>query len=175
MRRVWSLSVGVPDVTGAGASPADGAGFRAGWTGAIRLLRPPLRTLIAGQGLGQFADGLALVAFAQLVIFDIGQGATPAHIASVLAVTLLPFSVVGPLAGVFIDRWDRRRTLVVTSLCRAGLAICAVGIAVVRSEPLAYVGVLLLLSSEPLPCAARDPDGQPRKTRGRREADGHFA
>jgi apolipoprotein N-acyltransferase len=125
-------------------------GFRAGWAGAIRLLRPPLRTLIAGQGLGQFADGLAQVAFAQLVIFDIGQGATPARIASVLAATLLPFSVVGPLAGVFIDRWDRRRTLVVTSLCRAGLAVCAVGVAVARSEALAYAGVLLLLSSSRL-------------------------
>jgi apolipoprotein N-acyltransferase len=127
-----------------------GAGFRAGWRGAAGLLRGPLRALVAGQGLGQLADGLAQVSFAQLVIFDIGAGATPGRIAGVLAATLLPFSVLGPLAGVFIDRWDRRRALVVTSLCRCVLAVAAVGVALVRSETLAYAGVLALLSSSRL-------------------------
>lgn len=111
------------------------------------LVRGPLRTLLAGQALGQGADGLAQVSFAQLVLFDIGSGATPARIAGVLAATLLPFCVVGPFAGVFIDRWDRRRTLVTVSLFRAGLGAAAIGIALLGSEPLAYVGVLLLLSS----------------------------
>jgi apolipoprotein N-acyltransferase len=126
------------------------AGFHTGWRGSLRLMRGTMRTLVLGQGVGQLADGLAQVSFAQLVIFDIGRGATPGRIAGVLAATLLPFSVVGPLAGVFIDRWDRRRTLIVTSFCRAALAVAAVGVAVVRSEPLAYVGVLLLLSSSRL-------------------------
>jgi apolipoprotein N-acyltransferase len=127
-----------------------GAEFRAGWRGAATLLRGPLRALVAGQGLGQLADGLAQVSFAQLVIFDIGAGATPGRIAGVLAATLLPFSVVGPLAGVFIDRWDRRRVLVIASVCRGAIAVAAVGVALVRSEPLAYAGVLLLLSSSRL-------------------------
>jgi apolipoprotein N-acyltransferase len=124
--------------------------FRTGWRGWFRLLHGPLRTLVLGQSVGQLADGLAQVSFAQLVIFDIGRGATPGRIAAVLAVTLLPFSVVGPFAGVLIDRWDRRRTLVITSLCRAALAIVAVGIALAQSEPLAYLGVLALLSSSRL-------------------------
>jgi apolipoprotein N-acyltransferase len=124
--------------------------FRTGWRGCFRLLHGPLRTLVLGQSVGQLADGLAQVSFAQLVIFDIGRGATPGRIAAVLAVTLLPFSLVGPFAGVFIDRWDRRRTLVITSLCRAALAVAAVGIALARSEPLAYLGVLALLSSSRL-------------------------
>jgi apolipoprotein N-acyltransferase len=127
-----------------------GGEFRSGWRGSVALVRGPLRTLVFGQGAGQFADGLAQVSFAQLVIFDIGSGATPGRIASVLAATLLPFSVVGPLAGVFIDRWDRRRTLVITSLFRASLGVVAVGIALARSEPLAYAGVLVLLSSSRL-------------------------
>ncbi|HET6877548.1 MAG TPA: apolipoprotein N-acyltransferase [Jatrophihabitans sp.] len=110
------------------------------------MLRGPLRTLLLGQSLGQLADGLAQVSFAGFVLFDIGAGATPARIAAVLAVTLLPFSVVGPVAGVFIDRWDRRRTLIATSVCRAVVGILAVAVVVLRSEPLAYVGALLLLS-----------------------------
>lgn len=118
-----------------------------GWRGARRLLRGPLRVLVAGQALGQAGDGFAQIAFAQLVVFDIGRGATPARVAGVLAATLLPFTIVGPFAGVLIDRWNRRRLLVVVSWCRAALAVAAAGIAVAGSEPLAYLGVLLLLSS----------------------------
>ena len=134
----------------AGADEPRRADFRPGWRGAAGLLHGPLRILVTGQGLGQLADGIAQVSFAQLVIFDIGQGATPGRIAGVLAATLLPFSVAGPLAGVFIDRWDRRRTLVITSLCRGAVAVASVGVALARSELLAYAGVLLLLSSSRL-------------------------
>jgi apolipoprotein N-acyltransferase len=121
--------------------------FRSGWRGVAGLVRGPLRVLVSGQALGQLGDGLAQVAFAQLVLFDIGRGATPARIAGVLAATLLPFSVVGPLAGVFIDRWNRRRVLVVTSWLRSALAVGGVVAALNRSEVAAYLGVLLLLSS----------------------------
>src|SRR4051812_10576987 len=124
-----------------------GSGFVGGWRGSARLVRGPFRVLVGGQGLGQLSDGLAQISFAQLVLFDIGRGATPARIATVLAATLLPFSVAGPLAGVLIDRWDRRRTLVVTSWLRAALAIVGVAAAVTRVEVLAYAGVILLLSS----------------------------
>lgn len=126
-----------------------------GWRDASRLLRGPLRILVGGQALGQAADGLAQIAFAQLVVFEIGRGATPARVAGVLAATLLPFSVVGPFAGVLIDRWDRRRLLIVVSAFRAGLATAAVGIAVARSLPWAYAGVLLLLSSSRFVLAAK--------------------
>lgn len=125
---------------------SDRTRFASGWRGTTALLRGPLRTLLVGQTLGQLGDGLAQVSFAGFVLFDIGSGASPARIASVLAVTLLPFSVVGPVAGVFIDRWDRKRTLVATSLCRAAVGILAVAVVVLRSAPLAYAGALLLLS-----------------------------
>ena len=111
------------------------------------MLRGAFRTLVAGQVLGQLGDGLTQIAFAQLVVFDIGRGATPDRIAGILLVTLLPFCIVGPLAGVFIDRWDRRRTLVIASQCRAALAAVAISASLWRSEQLAFVGVILLLSS----------------------------
>lgn len=143
-----------PDSTGVETIESDdarldvaGAAFAAGWRGSLSLLCGPFRALVLGQATGQFADGLAQISFAQLILFDIGTGATPARIASVLAVTLLPFSVVGPLAGVFIDRWDRRRTLITASWLRAALAVVGVGAALGHSEVAAYFGVLLMLSS----------------------------
>jgi MFS family permease len=43
--------------------------------------------------------------------------------AAVFIAGLLPTLVIGPLAGVLVDRWDRRRTLVVTSLAQAALLL----------------------------------------------------
>ena len=129
--------------------------LREGWSAARALLRGPLRKLVTGQAIGQGADGLAQIAFASVVLFDIGKGATPGRIASVLAVTLLPFSIIGPFAGVVIDRWDRRRVLVLVSLARVVIASGAVIVVVLQSEALAYLGILLLLSSSRFVLAAK--------------------
>lgn len=100
--------------------------------------------------LGQAGDGLAQITFAQLVFFDVGKGASPGRVAGVLAATLLPFTLVGPVAGVFIDRWDRRRTLVAVSAVRALVAVPATALAVAgvarATEVGAYVCLVLLLS-----------------------------
>ena len=84
-----------------------------------RIPGSPLRVLVTGQCLSQGADGLAQIAFAHFFLFDVGEGATPGRIATVLAVTLLPFSVVGPFAGVLLDRYDRRRLMIASDLVRA--------------------------------------------------------
>jgi DHA3 family macrolide efflux protein-like MFS transporter len=41
---------------------------------------------------------------------------------SVMA-SALPMLVLGPVAGVFVDRWDRKRTMIVADLLRAGLVL----------------------------------------------------
>jgi MFS family permease len=111
--------------------------------------------LVGGQCFGQLGDGLAQITFAQFVLFDVARGATPGRIAAVLAVTLLPFSLVGPAAGVWIDRWDRRRTLVVVSALRAVLTVAGIATVETRSTIAAYVGVLVLLSSSRFVLAAK--------------------
>ncbi|MDH6117519.1 apolipoprotein N-acyltransferase [Kitasatospora sp. GAS204A] len=118
-------------------------------------LRGPLRGLVGGQCLGQGADGLAQIAFAQFVLFDVGRGATPGRIAVVLAVTLLPFSLLGPFAGVLLDRFDRRRVLVLVSWLRAVLVVAGAVIVTERWTVPAYVAVLLLLSSSRLVLTAK--------------------
>ncbi|MDH6135597.1 apolipoprotein N-acyltransferase [Kitasatospora sp. MAA4] len=138
-------------VTAQGPPPAPAPG-----PGSLRRdLAGPLRPLLAGQCLGQGADGLAQIAFAQFALFDVGHGATPGRIAAVLAVTLLPFSVVGPVAGVLIDRFDRRRTLIAMSLVRALLVVAGAAVVQARSTPAAYVTVVLLLSSSRLVLTAK--------------------
>ncbi|WP_181799098.1 apolipoprotein N-acyltransferase [Kitasatospora acidiphila] len=120
-----------------------------------RDLAGPLRGLLAGQCLGQCGDGLAQIAFAQFVLFDVGRGATPGRIAAVLAATLLPFSLVGPFAGVLLDRLDRRRTLVAVSVLRGLLVAVGAVVVAARLTAPAYLAVILLLSSSRLVLTAK--------------------
>lgn len=57
------------------------------------------------------------------VATDIAAGQTwaPAAVSGVLVCAAAPVIIVGPIAGVYADRWDCRRTMMATDLIRAGL------------------------------------------------------
>ncbi|QNP64199.1 MFS transporter [Streptomyces genisteinicus] len=82
------------------------------------------RRLLAVRLLSQSADGVFQVALATYVVFSPERQTSPAAIASAMAVLLLPYSVVGPFAGVLLDRWRRRQVLLHGNLLRAALACC---------------------------------------------------
>ncbi|MDF6019987.1 MFS transporter [Streptomyces sp. JH34] len=92
------------------------------------------RRLLAVRLLSQSADGVYQVALATYVVFSPENETTPGAIASAMAVLLLPYSLVGPFAGVLLDRWPRRQVFLYGNLLRAALACCT---------------ALLLLSSVP--------------------------
>src|SRR5918992_1813874 len=66
------------------------------------------RWLIGGQVLGQAADGFAQATLAKVLILDPLASGTPSRILSLFALTLVPYSLIGPYVGVFVDRWPRR-------------------------------------------------------------------
>lgn len=77
------------------------------------------RRLFAVRLTSQFADGLLQSGLATYVLFAPEKQASGAKIAASFAVLLLPYSLVGPFAGVLLDRWRRRQVLVVANLVRA--------------------------------------------------------
>jgi MFS family permease len=79
--------------------------------------------LLGSQLLSQAADGLYQIALASVLIFGLEAASTPAQVTKVLAVTYIPFSLVGPLTGPFIDRFSRRSILVGTGIVRAALMV----------------------------------------------------
>ncbi|MGH2820940.1 MAG: MFS transporter [Actinomycetota bacterium] len=81
------------------------------------------RLLLAAQYLAQCADGIAQAAFAEEIVLDPTSQNTPGRILALFALTLLPYSVVAPFLGVFVDRWDRRALLVGTNLLRFALLL----------------------------------------------------
>ena len=105
------------------------------------------RRLFAVRVASQLTDGVFQVALASYVIFSPEQQPSPAAIASALAVVLLPFSVLGPFVGVFLDRWSRRQVLAWSNFVRVGMvAVLAVAVHADVRGPVLFVLILLCLS-----------------------------
>src|SRR4051794_21158664 len=81
------------------------------------------RRLLAVRVATQSCDGVLQIALASYVLFSPERQPHAASIATVLAITLLPFSILGPFVGVVLDRWSRRQVLVAVDLSRSVLAL----------------------------------------------------
>jgi MFS family permease len=114
----------------------------------VHLLRGRwFRRLFAVRVTSQFADGVFQVALASYVIFSPERQPSPAAIAGALAVVLLPFSVLGPFVGVFLDRWSRRQVLALSNAFRVALVgVIAAGVAADLEGPILLVLILAALS-----------------------------
>ncbi|MFJ3273439.1 MULTISPECIES: MFS transporter [unclassified Streptomyces] len=82
------------------------------------------RRLLVVRLLSQSADGVYQVALAAHVVFSPEKQTSAGAIASAMAVLLLPYSLIGPFAGVFLDRWPRRQVFLYGNLLRTALACC---------------------------------------------------
>nr|WP_020669100.1 MFS transporter [Amycolatopsis nigrescens] len=85
---------------------------------------PGFRWLLYCRFAASWSDGMFRAGLAGAVLFNPERAADPLTIAGGFATLLLPYSLIGPFAGALLDRWDRRRVLVVANLLRA-LAILA--------------------------------------------------
>jgi dTMP kinase len=77
------------------------------------------RRLWAVLGVSSLGDWLGLLATSTFAAQQVnGDAAKGAAFGGVIAVRLLPALVLGPLAGVVADRWDRRYTMVICDVSR---------------------------------------------------------
>jgi MFS family permease len=118
--------------------------------GTIQRARGALRSgdfrrLFGVRLVSQFADGLFQAALIASVVFSPeGQNTTVGLFKATLVISL-PFSVLGPFTGVFIDRWSRRRILVVAPWIRAA-CVALVLFDPVRAAVPFFAGALIVLS-----------------------------
>jgi DHA3 family macrolide efflux protein-like MFS transporter len=78
-----------------------------------------LRRLVLGQLVSIFGDFLAIFAIFSIISFRMHGTAT--QVSLVLISYFVPFAFVSPVAGVFVDRWNVKRTMIASDLIRAAL------------------------------------------------------
>jgi MFS family permease len=81
---------------------------------------PDFRRIWAAQAVSDVGDGLTNLTLLLVAINLTGSTAAVALMAIALA---LPAIVVGPIAGVYVDRWDRRRVMLASDLARAAIVL----------------------------------------------------
>src|SRR5437899_1280035 len=74
------------------------------------LQRKPFRALWMAQFVSIFGDFLALFAVISLITYT--WHGNPVQITLVVIAYALPLAVVGPPAGVFVDRWNVKRVMI---------------------------------------------------------------
>ena len=110
---------------------------------------PGFRGLMAVRLTGQLSDGLFQGALFSAVFFNPERATSAGEAAAAFTTLLLPYSVVGPFAGVFLDRWRRQRVLVSANLARAaGICVFAALLALLGpTSPPVVVLALVVISA----------------------------
>lgn len=106
---------------------------------------PNAAKLLTVRILGQSGDGLLQTALATFVLFSPERGANAAAVALSFTILLLPYSLIGPFVGVLLDRWSRRRVLIVANLTRAS-AMLLISAVVARHTADSYLALLVLVT-----------------------------
>lgn len=91
----------------------------------IKLWNKNFFLLWQGQLVSVLGDVLYAIAL-EFWIFDVTK--STALMGTLAALTMLPRVILGPFAGVFVDRWDRKKIIVLTDFIR-GIFVTFVGVA----------------------------------------------
>ncbi|MGZ4592598.1 MAG: MFS transporter [Actinomycetes bacterium] len=105
------------------------------------------RRLYGTRLTSQTADGAFQVGLASLFFFQPEKQTSAGSVAAAFATLLLPYSIVGPFAGVLLDRWRRRQILVWSNVLRAAMVLTVAGLVLADvTGPVLYGAVLACLS-----------------------------
>jgi MFS transporter, DHA3 family, macrolide efflux protein len=100
--------------------------------------------LFLGQLCSQFGDRLTQLVLVALVATH--AAGSSLSLAKVLVATSLPALLINPFAGAYVDRWDRKRIMMVCDLIRVGVIFSLPWLAASQSQMPLYGGVFLLFA-----------------------------
>lgn len=101
--------------------------------------------LLSVRLVGSLGDGFLQAALASFVLFSPERQPTPIAIAVSFSILLLPYSLLGPFVGVFLDRWRRRQVLARANWLRAMMSIVIAGVMLATRDGL-ELGVIVLIT-----------------------------
>ncbi len=132
----------------AGGGEPPGQARKSSFLGDLRIVlaERDFRRLFATRLISQTGDGVFTAGLGSYVFFNATTYPNPASAAAAFAVLYLPYSLIGPFAGVFIDRWSRRQILVWSAAVRAVFVVLAASLVASGTLGLPlYAGALLVL------------------------------
>jgi hypothetical protein len=103
------------------------------------------RRLLGVRLISQLSDGPFQAALAGSLLFNPQRATSPVAVAAGFAVLLLPYSMIGPYVGVFLDRWSRRTVIYSANLIRAVLVLPAALLIWYGQESIPYVLCALII------------------------------
>jgi len=106
------------------------------------LAIPSVRRLWIAQLVSVFGDFLAIFAVFSVVTFQLHG--TPTQVSMILVAYLLPLAVLSPLAGVFVDKWNVKWTMILSDVVRGFLVLTLL---FVQHDLRAIYGIFFLLST----------------------------
>lgn len=107
------------------------------------LINRNFTLLSIGQAISNIGD---FVYSTTLLIWVFSLGGSAAAVSGVLVAQYIPNFLIGPLAGVFVDRWNRLRTMLTSDLTRAAIALLPIFAPAELRLPTIYLSVFLLSS-----------------------------
>jgi MFS family permease len=130
------------------AGGADALDRESSFAGDLRavLAERDFRKLFTCRLISQGGDGVFNAGFAAYAFFSAQTFPDPVAAVYAFTVLYLPYSLIGPFAGVFIDRWSRRQIIVWAAMIRAAM-VAVTGFVVLAGQtglPL-YVSALAVL------------------------------
>ncbi len=108
-----------------------------------------------GQIVSEVGDHFNSVAVLSLALHLTGSGAT---VGAVMIARVLPAILAGPIAGVVLDRMDRRKVMIASDLFRAVIALAHILLLTYREEWLLYLLSGLLMFASPFFNSGRSVD-----------------
>ncbi|MCC6758382.1 MAG: MFS transporter [Candidatus Omnitrophica bacterium] len=93
------------------------------------------------QLISQFGDRLNQMALIGLIAQRDGSAYS---LAKLLSFTIIPVFIVGPIAGVYVDRWDKRTTLFICDIAR-GLLVLAIPFLFMQKHSIIEIYIVVFL------------------------------
>ena len=100
------------------------------------------RNLLAGQFISELGNWFNFIA--GLGIVRLVSEASPTAAGIFFLCRLLPFAVMSPIAGTFVDRFSRRQVMIWTDLARVAIALSFLLVTSAEDLWIAYLGTALL-------------------------------
>ena len=96
------------------------------------------------QVIANFGDRVSQMALIALV-WRRAPGSS-LELAKVMSFTIIPVFMIGPVAGAWVDRWDKRDVMIISDILRGAIALLLPLFIILNNMPLVYLMVFLIFS-----------------------------